>query len=159
MLLRQPDEFRARAASARGGFSIVAHVHHLADLESEAYAVRIRRILSQESPHLSDFEGDRIARERGYRSRDASSGLERFTAARLDNLARLRAARGTDWARTAQQEGVGEIRLGEMPSRMFSHDCSHATEILNLLREIAPELIEQSRLTAFAEGEPCARAA
>src|SRR5512143_403125 len=61
-----------------GGFSFVEHVWHLADLESEGYAVRIRRILTEDEPSLADFEGDRIARERNYRARDLSEGLAAF---------------------------------------------------------------------------------
>ena len=58
-----PAEARRRPAA--GGFSLVENVWHLADLEREGYAVRIRRILGETNPALLNFDGDRIARERG----------------------------------------------------------------------------------------------
>src|SRR5437667_12208628 len=60
------DASQVRQVPAGGGFSLLEHVWHLADLESEGYGVRIRRILSETEPPLSDFEGEPIARERCY---------------------------------------------------------------------------------------------
>jgi hypothetical protein len=69
------DASQVHRVPATGIFSLVEHVWHLADLEREGYEVRIRRILTEDEPSLSDFEGERIARERRYRdgtSRKAS---------------------------------------------------------------------------------------
>src|SRR6202162_4084731 len=74
-----------RQVPAGGGFSLLEHVWHLADLEREGYGIRIRRILSEEEPPLSDFEGERIARERCYSKRDLAEGLVELTAARARN--------------------------------------------------------------------------
>ena len=52
-----------------GGFSLLENIWHLADLEREAFGVRIRRILSEEEPTLSNFDGERIARHAGRPSR------------------------------------------------------------------------------------------
>ena len=49
----------AAAASTRGPgdvFSPVEQCWHLADLEREAFAVRIRRLLSEPDPRLADFD-------------------------------------------------------------------------------------------------------
>jgi hypothetical protein len=71
------DASQVRQVPAGGGFSLLEHVWHLADLEREGYGVRIRRILSESEPPLSDFEGERIARERCYSRRDLAEGLPR----------------------------------------------------------------------------------
>src|SRR2546429_7950624 len=45
-----------RQRGTAGGFSLVERVWHLADLEREAYGVRIRRLLTEDEPVLSNFE-------------------------------------------------------------------------------------------------------
>ncbi len=61
---------QVRQAPAPGAFSLIEHVWHLADIEREGYGTRIRRILCEQEPLLSDFDGERIAREREYIKRD-----------------------------------------------------------------------------------------
>ena len=58
----------AATPGPNGAFSPVEHCWHLADLEREGYAVRIRRLLEEDNPGLPDFDGARIARERSYTS-------------------------------------------------------------------------------------------
>lgn len=120
-----------------GGFSLVEHVWHMADLEREGYGERIGRILGEHEPDLPDFEGDRIARERRYGERDAHEGLRLFTAARVRNMSALRRATRADHARAATQQGVGRITLADVPQMMAEHDRSHREEIQALLAEIA----------------------
>src|SRR5215472_1825647 len=78
-----------RQQPSDGGFSLVEHVWHLADLEREAYGPRIRRILQEDGPSLADFEGERLARERVYRERDLTEGLTAFAVARNRNVLKL----------------------------------------------------------------------
>lgn len=111
-------------------FSPVEQCWHLADLETEGYAVRIRRLLTEEGPSLPDFEGDRIAEERQYRSKSLEEGLQAFTAARRTTMALLRSVTEAQWARGGVQDGVGEIRLADVPRMMREHDASHQAEIL-----------------------------
>ncbi len=92
-------EDKVRQRGTAGGFSLVEHVWHLADLEREAYGVRIRRLLTEDEPLLSNFEGDRVARERVYLRRDLAEGLLVFTTARTRNLQRLRDVSAEDWRR------------------------------------------------------------
>ena len=99
-----PDQ--ARWKPADGGFSLLENIWHLADLESEAYTVRIHRILNEEDPVLANFDGDRIARERSYNSRDLAEGLAAFSQARSRNVERLRGLSRSDWRRRANQESI-----------------------------------------------------
>ena len=119
-----------------GGFSLVEHVWHLADLEREAYGTRIRRLLTEDEPFLSNFDGDRIAVERGYQRRDLADGLLAFTNARTRNLQALRDVAASDWKRSGEQEGVGVIRLADVPRMMAEHDRAHGVEIAELVREV-----------------------
>src|SRR5512143_1751315 len=135
---RGVDEEAARLPGPGGTFSLVEQAWHLADLEREGYAERIRRLLSEERPHLPDFDGDRIARERNYRARSLAEGVAAFAAARAENVRLLRSLSPEAWARTGTQEGVGEIRLEDVARMMQRHDHSHRREILGEPAEGSP---------------------
>jgi len=143
-----------RQRGTAGGFSLVEHVWHLADLEREAYGVRIRRLLTEDEPVLSNFEGDRVARERMYLRRDLAEGLLAFTSARTRNLQRLREVSAEDWKRAGRQEGIGRIQLSDVPRMMTEHDRAHGVEIAELVAElrdrIVPPASRPPRASAFA---------
>ena len=126
-----PDE--ARCKPERGGFSFLENLWHLADLEREGYGARIRRILTEEGPSLSDFDGERVARERRYNDRELAAALAAFFEARSRNVQALRRADRSDWKRRAEQEGVGRITLEDVPKQMARHDSAHTQEIRDLL--------------------------
>jgi hypothetical protein len=110
-------------------FSPVEHCWHLADLEREGYAVRIRRLREEANPWLPDFNGARIALERNYKSLSLAEGIEAFRDARLRNIAILRTLDAGDWMRRGEQEGVGAIALCDIPAMMAEHDAAHRQEI------------------------------
>jgi uncharacterized damage-inducible protein DinB len=120
-----------------GGFAMIEHVWHLADLETDAYEVRIRRMLEEDSPALPSFDGDAVAAKRRYRALRLRDGLKKFTDARNRNLAALHALDDDAWQRTGVLEGVGEITLRDIPRLMHEHDLSHRGEIEALLDELA----------------------
>jgi len=115
--------------------SPVEQCWHLADLEREGYAVRIRRLLDEADPLLPDFDGDRIARERRYTTRNLGEALAAFRDARAANLAALRAVHEPDWFRAGVQEGVGAVALCDIPAMMDQHDEAHRREIEEWKRE------------------------
>lgn len=136
-------EDTVRHRGTTGGFSFVEHVWHLADLEREGYGARIRRILTEDEPRLSNFDGDRVARERLYQRRDLADGLLAFTAARTRNLQALREVPAADWKRTGWLEGVGAVALADVPRMMAEHDRSHGIEIAELVREVRDGVVRR----------------
>jgi DinB superfamily len=122
---------------ADGGFSFVENVWHLADLEREAYGVRIQRIVSEDEPMLSNFDGDRIARERRYQDRDVAAGLTAFANARRRNVEALRHRSTEEWTRAAVQDGVGTLTLADLPRMMAEHDRSHTADVARLIEEFS----------------------
>ena len=115
---------------AGGAFSPVEEVWHLADLEREGFAVRIRRLREEENPTLADFDGTQVARERHVlRSRSLREGLEAFRNAREANLKVLGSLGEDSWTRTGIQEGVGVVMLCDIPAFLMQHDEAHALEI------------------------------
>jgi hypothetical protein len=137
-------EDRVRQRGTAGGFSLVEHVWHLADLEREGYGARIRRLLTEEEPRLLNFDGDRAARERVYHRRDLAEGLLAFTAARTRNIQTLRDLSPDDWKRTGEQEGVGLVALADVPRMMAEHDRAHGIEIAELVRELRDGVIPRN---------------
>ncbi|MCA1612335.1 MAG: DinB family protein [Acidobacteria bacterium] len=90
----------ARRRPAAGGFSLTENVWHLADLEREGFGVRIRRILCEDEPTLSNFDGDRgvgplsladLPRKMAEHDRSHTSDV----AALLAELSSTSAPRGT----------------------------------------------------------------
>lgn len=126
-----PGERSLRGAD--GSFSPIEHVWHLADLERQGFAERIRRLLLESDPQLPDFAGARIAREGNYRQRCWTEGLAAFRQARADNLQRLDALDGEQWLRRGVQQGVGPVAMCDMPSLMAEHDDAHRAEIAQWL--------------------------
>jgi hypothetical protein len=120
-----------------GGFAMVEHVWHLADLETDAYEVRIRRILEEGEPELAGFDGEAVAAQRKYRALRLRDGIKKFTAARERTLAALRSVQGDAWERAGIQEGVGRVTLRDIPRMMHEHDVAHREEIEALLEELA----------------------
>jgi hypothetical protein len=116
-------------AGPDGMFSPVEQVWHLADLEEEGFGSRIERLLNEVNPQLPDFDGTAIARARNYQSLSVVRGLERFEAARLANLERLRSVPDGAWVRSGVQSGVGEVSLCDMPVFLLQHDQAHKDEI------------------------------
>jgi hypothetical protein len=110
-------------------FSPVEQCWHLADLEREGYAVRIRRLLSEDDPRLPDFDGARVAAERRYKTLSLAGGLEAFRQARTANLALLRSLTPEQWSRLGTQEGVGPVALCDIPHMMAEHDEGHRAEV------------------------------
>jgi DinB superfamily len=123
------DDEQARRMITDHGFTPLEQIWHLADLESEGFGERIHRLLTEQQPELPDFDGDRVARERTYKTRSLLQGLEAFRRAREKNIAALNAIRDDQWLRNGTQEGVGQVSLCDMPVFIHQHDVSHIKEI------------------------------
>src|SRR5262245_53798076 len=63
------DERSLAQKPSAEAFSIRENVHHLRDIEVEGFSQRLRRLLSEEQPHLEGIDGDRLAVERRYNER------------------------------------------------------------------------------------------
>ena len=131
--LDQLGDPRARERPDAQGWSLAEQLWHLADLEREAWLVRIERILVEDQPEPTDFDGNALAEQRDYNSKDPYLALQRFRAARSASLARLRGLNALQWKRTGTLEGVGPIALADLPRRMSAHDEAHRREIEALL--------------------------
>jgi hypothetical protein len=125
----------AARRSADGMFAPVEQCWHLADLEREAFAERLRRLREEDRPVLEDFDGERTAIERSYRTLTCAGGIAAFAEARRANLALIQSIRPEEWDRAGTQDGVGAVMLCDLPAMMAEHDASHRREIESWLRE------------------------
>ena len=138
-LARMPADLAERARAfgasdrtrrtAAGGFSLIEHVCHLADLEQQAFALRIGRLRAEDRPALPDFDGAAAALAGRYQERPLAPALAAFATARASNLKLLRDVGPADWTRAGTQEGVGALTLGDIPRLMAEHDAAHAEEL------------------------------
>jgi hypothetical protein len=114
-------------------WSVLEHVCHLKDIEQEGYTVRIRKLLHETQPYLTDIDGAQLALTRNYNSQDFDTALRAFALARQQNvlairdvpLDRLEALSGTF-------ENVGQITLGKLLLMMREHDQGHLEDIHSL---------------------------
>jgi hypothetical protein len=117
-------------------FSILEHVCHLRDLENEGYLARMTKMLAETTPHLPDFDGDRIARERDYQTQEAGSALNDFKNYRQQSVNFFRSLSKEQLERTAELEGVGLITLENLLCLMLQHDEAHVKELNQLITQI-----------------------
>ena len=109
-------------------FSPLEDVWHLYDIEREGYLVRIRRILTEESPILENLDGDRMAVERRYNDLEVTAAIAGFSAARTDSLRLLRGLPAEAWMRRAEFENRA-IDLKTLIDMMVEHDQGHLLSI------------------------------
>lgn len=114
-------------------FAFVEHLWHLADLETEAFQPRLRRLREEPQPLLADFDGAAAARRRDYPALDAAEGLRRFSVARARTLEAFAGVGPAEWGRSGEQEGVGALSLADLPGRILAHDRAHLAELRDLL--------------------------
>jgi hypothetical protein len=131
---RLPEEI-VRRKKSRTEFSIVENICHLRDIERDGYSVRLRRLLDEAQPFLSDLDGARLARERDYNSQPIQSAIEEFSNERMANVELIRALRPEQLSRTGHLETVGPISLEQLLGRMQEHDREHLELIEGLRSE------------------------
>ncbi|WP_280153408.1 DinB family protein [Piscinibacter sp. XHJ-5] len=120
---------RQRTRPPGGGFSLVEHLCHLRDLEREGYATRIRRILDEDLPELSEIDGSTLALERDYQQQDPGAALRDWQAARELTVALLREHLPRDGQRKGIFGGFGVLTLASLAEGIAAHDRSHWDEL------------------------------
>jgi hypothetical protein len=131
------DQLRFKPSATE--FSALEHVCHLADIEREGYSVRVKRLLTEEMPMLSDIDGDRLARERDYNSQNLEDALSRFDDARRATLSALENQPLETLNNRGEFDGLGAITLAHLLEMMREHDGEH----LSALASLQERLIER----------------
>ena len=130
------DQLARKPKAGDDQFSVLEQICHLRDIEIEAYAVRLRRILTETRPELQGVNGGQLARERNYQQQGAGSAFAAFLEAREKNMSRLRTLTPQELERTALMAGVGEITLAQLVAMWVEHDEGHRSELAEMQEEI-----------------------
>lgn len=110
-------------------FSAREHVHHLRDIEVDGFAVRLRRLLEEEAPHLPDLDGARLARERRYNEHPHEAALAELRRVRASCAAELERLGDADWRRSGTLETVGVVTVERLVELWWNHDRGHLDEL------------------------------
>ena len=127
------DELRWRPIPNK--WSITEILAHLRDVEREAFQVRLRRTLTEESPTFDLWDQDGAAHERNYIAESAREALAAFTAARDETVRALEAVPVEMWSRVGVHPERGPATVEEQVTRQIkNHDLTHMIQIKDILR-------------------------
>lgn len=119
------------ATPRAGGFSLVQHLWHLADVEQQGWAQRFGRLLREAEPVLAGVDGDRLAREGRYQQRPWRAAARRFEAQRRRTLRALQRCDAAVLRRPVHFSGQ-QATGAEMLAAMLAHDHEHRSEMAAL---------------------------
>jgi len=115
-------------------FSLTEQVWHLRDIEELGYTVRIKKLLSEDHPLLSDIDGAKLAIERDYNSLDFAEGQQGFARMRSANIEKIRGLSLEQLGRTGQFDDSTEVTLEGVLLMMRDHDAVHRNELMQFSR-------------------------
>lgn len=119
------------AQAPGGGFSLVQHLWHLADVEQFGWATRFARLLSETSPVLPGVDGDQLAKDRRYQQRPWRAAAQRFISQRRCTLAALARCDAAVLQRPVLFSGQPATGA-EMLAALLAHDHEHRAEMAAL---------------------------
>ena len=114
-----------------GKWSAREIVHHLGDSESTA-AIRLRKLLVEESPVIQGYDQDLYATGLRYNERDMAPALEAFRAARATTSQLLALLSEADWKREGVHSESGRYTMEDWLSIYAAHAHNHAAQIQRL---------------------------
>ncbi len=115
------------AREAPGEWSPREVVHHLADSEMTS-AVRVRRLLVEDTPLIQGYDQDAFARTLRY-ERPVDGSLLAFAGARLATATLLRLLDDADWERTGTHSDSGPYGMTDWLEIYAAHAFEHADQI------------------------------
>ena len=126
------DELDHRPAD--GGWTPREVVHHVADSEMTS-AIRLRRLVAEDTPLIVGYDGDEFARRLHYEDRSIDPALAAVTAARSTTLQILRGLTEAEWARTGTHSDSGPYGV-EIWLEIYAVHCDeHADQIRRALAD------------------------
>jgi hypothetical protein len=113
---------------APGKWSSREIVHHLADSETTS-AIRLRRLLVEDSPYIQGYDQDEFARKLHYSRRPVESALKAFEAARATTSELLDLMTEQEWQRKGEHSESGPYSAEQWLQIYASHAHNHAEQI------------------------------
>ena len=120
-----------------GKWSAAEIVHHLADSEMTS-AIRLRRLLAEESPAIVGYDQDLYAERLGYNERPLEPSLEAFRAARAATAPLLQRMSDEDWQRAGTHSESGRYSAEDWLRIYAAHAHGHADQLRRLAEALLP---------------------
>lgn len=120
-----PEELDAR--EGEGEWSPRQVAHHLADSEMTS-AIRFRRIIVEDHPHIMGYDQDAYAAELFY-DRPIEASLMAFRGARASTAPIMRALSDDQWQRAGSHSETGEVTAESLLEYYAEHAHGHAGQI------------------------------
>jgi len=131
-LIRDLSAETLRKAGCGGQWGAVEILAYLRDFDAET-AQRLERILTEDTPEITEFDPDLMAIERGYAHDDPFAALAAFRELRRELVHRLSQLSEEQWSRSALHPEFGRITLLELIERLERYDreaCQRLREVL-----------------------------
>ena len=119
------DELDARPGPNR--WTAREIVHHLADSEMTS-AIRLRRLLAEDHPHIQGYDQEEFARRLHY-ERPHEASLEAFRYARMTTAELLECLQPADWLREGTHSESGRYTVETWLQIYAEHAHKHARQI------------------------------
>lgn len=133
-VVRSLEGFPAEQQTERplpGKWSAREIVHHLADSEMTS-AIRLRKLLAEESPLIQGYDQDAYAERLRYNERDTAPALEAFRLARATTAQLLAVMTDEDWSRAGHHTESGPYSAEDWLRIYAAHAHGHAAQIRRL---------------------------
>ena len=124
-----PDKLTAHPIS--GKWSACEIIHHLADSESTS-AIRLRRLLAEDSPTIEGYDQAQFAIRLKYNEREIKPALEAFRAARATTAQLFNLMSEDDWKREGSHTESGKYGVEDWLRIYAVHAHDHASQIKKL---------------------------
>jgi DinB superfamily len=113
---------------ADGGWTAREVVHHLADSEMTS-AIRLRKLLAEDSPTIQGYDEAEFARRLHYDSRPIGPSVAALRAARETTAAILERLGDEDWRRSGTHTESGPYSVETWLEIYAAHAHDHAEQI------------------------------
>ena len=114
-----------------GKWSAREIVQHLADSEMNS-AIRLRKLLTEESPQIQGYDQENYAARLRYNERDIAPALDALRGARATTGQLLDAMTDEDWAREGTHSESGRYTAEDWLRIYADHAHNHAAQITRL---------------------------
>ena len=114
-----------------GKWSAREIVQHLADSEMNS-AIRLRKLLTEESPQIQGYDQEEYAARLRYNERDIAPALDAFRGARATSAQLLDAMTDEDWSRAGTHSESGRYTAEDWLRIYATHAHGHASQIRRL---------------------------